>query len=74
MIVKVQLPISGNEPGPPKMLVYNQDRSVELLMPVSDRMAVELRQFPYKGYFQAYWEKGKANALVFGKRVPDASW
>lgn len=73
MIVKVQLPISTNEPTP-QMLVYTQDRRVEVMMPVSERMASELKEFPYKGFFQAYWAKGTANELVFGKRVPDAEW
>lgn len=38
MIVKIQRPISTNE-AVPKALIYNEDRSVELIMPYTGKLA-----------------------------------
>lgn len=50
-IVKVQLPLGTNE-DIPHMLVYNEDRSVEVYTPVQERFAQELRE-AHKGFYHA---------------------
>lgn len=73
MIVKIQLPISTNDPEP-MMLIYNKGRSFQSTTPVTDRFAKELKEFPHKGYYMAEEIRGSEPALTIGRRVAEQDW
>jgi hypothetical protein len=51
MIIKLQVPLASSEPNP-KALVYNQDRSVEQMFPISPEIMKLMKGRP-KAYFVA---------------------
>jgi hypothetical protein len=59
MIVKVQIPLSSNEPEP-TALVYDQSRKYEVFMPVTDELKKQMSGLPKK-YFYAYYDKDRNN-------------
>lgn len=69
MIVKVQLPIASSADNPP-MLVYNEDRSVFMQMPIQERFVDELKDFP-RGYYNARFVDDQ---LVINERIADQAW
>lgn len=72
MIVKVQLPLATNE-AVPKMLVYTENRRFEMMMPITERMQTELREYPHKGYFRLTFDMAIGD-WCFGERVDAQEW
>lgn len=69
MTVKIQRSLfssTGNE----TMLVYNRDRSVQMVLPLDPAVQKELGHCP-KGYFRA---RMKDKKLIIGARVADEDW
>jgi hypothetical protein len=69
-IVKVQLPLSTNE-AVPQMLVYNEDRSINIQTPIQDRFYQDLKRYPHKGYYEAVVT---GDIVDIGKRAEDQPW
>lgn len=69
-IVKVQIPLSSNL-DPPRILVYNQNKSIYCLMPMQQRFLDELRT-DLKGYYELEGED-KATFKI-GERVAAQDW
>lgn len=68
MIVKVQIPISGN--SEPLALIYDRERKYETLIPFGDELVKAMNYQP-KAFFQARVVGDKIQLL---NRVPDRSW
>lgn len=69
MIVKVQLPIAGDVG---EALVYNEDRSVWFLGPVTD-VLVNAMEGEHKRFFDAHFEPDGKGGVVF-HIDDDAPW
>lgn len=70
MIVKIQRPLASTEPNPPA-LVYNEDRSVTLHMPITPELKHLFQGGELKVYHKATIEGDK---LMIGRRVQNPDW
>jgi len=70
MIVKVQRPLSSNDPNAP-CLVYDEGRRHQGFIELTPEEVVTLMGDAAKGYFEARVERGN---LVLGERVADRDW
>lgn len=70
IVVKAQLPITSNLPNAP-LLVYNKDRSVEQMLPITPRW-LELFAGRPKIYLHASIDA--AGAIVPVAVIPDQPW
>lgn len=74
MIVKVQISLETTQPEP-QVLIYNQDRSVLEILPLSKCIDLEEMMAdagPLKrAYFEARIHDGK---IMLGDRVDDPDW
>lgn len=68
MIVKVQVPLATNTA--PQALVYNEDRTVELFIPISNGLKAIMRGRP-KVYFYAEVRK---KLLHINEEAPRQEW
>lgn len=66
-IVKIQLPLYGE----PFMLVYNEDRTIQAQLPLSDTVRTELGQ-DVKGYFAA--TIGSDGIMTIHERIEEQHW
>lgn len=55
MIVKVQLPLAGSGPTMRPVLVYNESRSIEALIPLTSDL-LEVMNGELKAFFHAHME------------------
>lgn len=69
MIVKVQLPLYTNEPQP-MVLIYNEDRSIEGMVPYDKATKKMLGRKPKQYYYAIV--TGENVGLI--KRAPDQDW
>jgi hypothetical protein len=70
-IVKVQWPISTNEPQP-LVLVYNRDRSIHQKFPATTELRERMNNRP-KVYFWAVVNQLNGK-LELGRNAPDQNW
>ena len=68
-IVKVQLPLSSNEPEP-EALIYNKNRSLFQTFPVE--LVAGIMQGRPKAYFNAQWVDG--GDLILLDEVENPGW
>lgn len=71
MIVKVQLPLSTNEPEP-LALVYNENRKYDVFMRITPDLIKVMEGRP-KAFFHATYDK-VANNTILGKEAPHQPW
>ena len=70
MIVKVQLPLASNAPKP-ELLVYNEDRSIQELLPASKEVVDLFDEDEVKAFFYATLKDGN---LTLDGRAPWQTW
>jgi hypothetical protein len=70
MIVKVQLPLASNAPKP-ECLVYNEDRSVEAMLPVTNEVVDLFGADEVKAFFYATL---KGDNIELQGRAPWQIW
>jgi hypothetical protein len=68
IIVKVQLPLAGDQT---RALVYNQDRSVIQMLPISPELLDKFGPEEVKAY--CYAEVDRDGFVLMG-RAPDQAW
>lgn len=82
VVVKVQAPLATNEPRP-MLLIYNEQRDVMMLLPMSPELAEKMRgddgQLDPKAYFEARYyqrhdDKGLDCRIELGRRVAARGW
>jgi len=73
VIVKIQIPVSYCLSGDkvPEALIYNEDRSVQLMVPV-DKVTGIFKDDEYKIFCNA--TINDKNKLVIGTRAPEQDW
>jgi hypothetical protein len=71
MIVKVQLPLMTDEEVP-QALIYNEDRSVQFQVPVTDHILKGM-DGRFKRYFEAARDEQYVN-IMFHRPVEDQDW
>lgn len=69
-IVKLQVSLASNRPGPRSLLVYNEDHSIYYEGEVTLEVLDKLQDQP-KGYFWAWMEGTK---LALGVAAPPQEW
>lgn len=70
MIVKVQLPLYP--PDAPEALVYNEDATVYVQIPITPELR-ETMEGHYKKFFEANYDEA-ANTIKFTKEAPYREW
>jgi hypothetical protein len=69
-VVKVQRPVATNMPGGGLAMIYNRDRSVETLMPMSADL-LEAMGDEYKQFWYAYF---RGTVLHLDRQAPWQEW
>lgn len=69
-IVKVQVPISTNEEVP-QALIYNRDRSIQVMIPVTPELVEKMGASRLKTYHRSEFIDGH---LIIHERVADQNW
>lgn len=69
MIVKVQFPLASNEPQP-LALIYNQDRSVCVQIPITDPLRARMGGRKKRFFHAEVSDFG----VEIGDAVPEESW
>lgn len=70
MIVKIQMPLRTDDPDP-KALIYNQDRSLNMMIPVRFPGLKELMGYRFKVYFDVTVTDTE---IIFNKEVSKQDW